>query len=267
MAPTKLQRLTAELEHSQAALVNLRRNYTSQTTCRGALSNATDLGSHILLLFVGPQQELITLHSDMLPDKTKAYLTARAAAEPFRQLPNELPEIVNLYRLFLYTGTVFSIANSDKDEMDAAEFNHGASMDAEKVTLMECYILGTHLHDERFRNAAINALVQKVEEEEEYPTGLAADVYRHTSPGDKLRRLIVDFHVWKGQGEWLCFPHEDAHGPEEFLADVAAATKRAGAMVYWDHMKSPWETFLCTRYHQHAHTQGCVKVIDLSGED
>lgn len=74
-------------------------------------------------------------------------------------------------------------------------------MDAERTKLMECYILGTHLHDERFRNAAIDALVEKVEKEEEYPTGLASDVYRHTESGDRLRKLIVDFHVWKGQGE------------------------------------------------------------------
>lgn len=169
-------------------------------------NNLPSLGSHILLLFVGPQPlpELITLHSDLLPEKTKAYLTARAAEAPFRQLPTELPEIVNLYRLFLYTGTIFSIANGDKDAMDTAENNHGASMDAERTKLMECYILGQHLHDERFRNAAIDALVKKVEEEEEYPTGLAGDVYRYTESGDRLRRLIVDFHVWKGQG-WLLF--------------------------------------------------------------
>lgn len=166
---------------------------TSNTLC--------SFGYHVLLLFVGPRADLITLHSDLLPEKTKSYLTARAAAQPFHQLPDELPEIVNLYRLFLYTGTIFSIGNNDKDEFDGAEHNNGASMDAERTKLMECYLLGTHLHDERFRNAAINALVEKVEKEEEYPTGLASDVYRHTESGDRLRKLIVDFHVWKGQGE------------------------------------------------------------------
>lgn len=157
-------------------------------------------------------------------------------------------------------------------------------MDAERTKLMECYILGVHLHDERFRNAAIDALVGKVEGEEEYPTGLAGDVYRCTEAGDQLRRLIVDFHVWKGQGllfdslsvekltnavvgEWLCFPHEDAHGPLEFLEDVEVATKRAGTMVWWDHVKAPWEATLCTRYHQHVHSPGCIEMIDLSGED
>lgn len=227
---------------------------------------------------------MINLHSDLLPEKTKAYFIARAAAEPFHQLPDELPEIVNLYRLFLYTGTIFSKASGDKDIMDEAEHNDGASLDAERTVLMECYILGAHFFDERFRNAAINALIQKVEEEEEYPTGLAADVYRSTAPGDKLRRLIVDFHVWKGQGTlndvllgeacidsitgvWLRKPHEDAEGPPEFLADVAAATKRAGSAVKWDHVQVPWVMTPCGRYHEHVHTPGCVEVIDLSGED
>lgn len=68
-------------------------------------------------------------------------------------------------------------------------------------------------------------------------------------------------------GEWLCFPHEDAHGPKEFLEDVAAATKRAGTMVRWDQVKAPWEVTLCTRYHEHLQTPGCIEMIDLSGED
>lgn len=171
--------------------------------CSYASNILLSLGTHTLFLFVGPHTELITLHTDTLPEKTKAYLTARAAGAPFHQLPDEDPAILHLYRLFLYTGTIFSIANEDKNEMDTAEHNGGASMDAERTKLMECYILGAHLHDERFRNAAINAVVQKVEDEEEYPTGLASDVYRYTAPGDRLRRLIVDFHVWKGQGTFF----------------------------------------------------------------
>lgn len=227
---------------------------------------------------------MITLHSDLLPMKTKAYFMARAAAEPFHQLPDECPRIMYLYRLFLYTGTIFSKAREDKDEMDGAEHNDGASMDAERTKLMECYVLGVHLHDERFRNAAINALVDKVEEEEEYPTGLATDVYQHTVPGDRLRRLIVDFHVWKGRGstktqcfpdeactesvvgDWLRYPHEDAHGPPDFLADVAAATKKAGTRVLCDYVRRPWEFALCMKYHEHFHTPGCIEVIDLSDE-
>jgi hypothetical protein len=65
----------------------------------------------------------------------------------------------------------------------------------------------------------------------------------------------------------LNFPHEDAAGPREFIADVAAATKRAGAAVRWDTAQMPWNLFLCNRYHEHLHTPGCVEMIDLSGED
>jgi hypothetical protein len=31
------------------------------------------------------------------------------------------------------------------------------------------------------------------------PTGLATEVYAHTTQGDKLRALLVDLHVWKGK--------------------------------------------------------------------
>lgn len=68
-------------------------------------------------------------------------------------------------------------------------------------------------------------------------------------------------------GQWLRFPHEDAHGPREFLTDVATATLRARGMIKWDNVPMPWELNLCMRYHEHLHTPGCVETIDLSGED
>jgi hypothetical protein len=35
--------------------------------------------------------------------------------------------------------------------------------------------------------------------QDRYPTGIATEVYNYTAPGDKLRSLVVDLHVWRGE--------------------------------------------------------------------
>ena len=42
-------------------------------------------------------------------------------------------------------------------------------------------------------------MISNSHSQDRYPTGLATELYARTPPGDKLRSLIVDLHVWKGK--------------------------------------------------------------------
>lgn len=121
--------------------------------------------------------------------------------------------------------------------------------------MAHCYILGKNIWDEKFANTCIDAIVEKIHEEDWYPTGVASEVYPHTREGDMLRKLIVDLHVLKGEGQWTKDPHGDANGPGEFLRDVIAgmAAMRGGE----EEEVMPWEGAKCA-YHTHELTAGCL---------
>lgn len=127
--------------------------------------------------------------------------------------------------------------------------------------------------DERFGNLVLDAIVEKVEKDERFPTGLAGMVYERMggeSDEGGLRRLIVDLHVWIGRGQNLCSPHEDALAPKAFHGDVRREMKRAGMAIHDEEVEKPWEGAArkCWRYHVHETTERCgIEVVDLTMED
>ena len=211
------------------------------------------MGNHILFLFVGPTRVLFTLHTDLLPEATQTYINQHSQGHQTFQLPNEDANIMNIYRNFLYSHRIFSKSPEDEDMEDDGKSE--AHNDAEWTKLAHCYLFAITVQDERFANASINAIVEKMQEIDRYPTGIAGEVYQYTQPGDKLRQLIVDVHVRKGLGNWVRPPHDDAEGPKEFLQDVINGLVAVGGGLYEDEVPMPWEA-KC-RYHTHVVTRKC----------
>lgn len=87
--------------------------------------------------------------------------------------------------------------------------------------MIDGFIFGEKIQDGDFKDAIIDALISFVstigkEDEYWYPSGEKADrVYRGTSAGSPLRRLLVDMHVHHGRRDWV----EDGAKPE-FLVDL-----------------------------------------------
>ena len=169
------------------------------------------------------------------------------------QLIGENPAIVNIYRLFLYKDLIFSQSAGDQDVEDDGESE--AHNDAEWSRLAHRYFFGNTVKDERFANASIDAMIDKMEEVDRYPTGIASEVYTYTEPGDKLRQVIVDVHVWKGLSTWIKPPHDDANGPKDFFQDVVQGMQAAGVNLYDENAPMPWDS-QCA-YHSHALTSKC----------
>ena len=198
----------------------------------------------------------MTLHSNLLPDSVKAYINARNTGEEFFQLPEEDVTIFHIYRSYLYTGMIYSITTVDQDAPDNGHSE--AHADAEWTRLAHCYIFAITVKDEKFANACIDAIVEKMHEIDRYPTGIASEVYQFTSAGDSLRELLVDVHVWKGLGSWVRRPHDDADGPVEFLQDVIQGLATEGENIHDPEANMPWDIDACW-YHSHKVTEKCGK--------
>ena len=90
-----------------------------------------------------------------------------------------------------------------------------------------------------------------------YPTGIASEVCSTTTPGDNLRELLVDVHVWKGRGTGVKPPHGDAQASARFLQDVITGLATAGAEAYEDEVEMSWEEAPCAYYHTYNATGLC----------
>ena len=131
-----------------------------------------------------------------------------------------------------------TISESDQERPDNGR--REAHSDAEWTKLAHCYFFGKTVKDQRFANASITALIEKMQEIDRYPTGLASEVYQFTSKCDGLRQLIIDVHVWKGLGSWVKAPHDDATALVEFLQDVIKALAAEGANIQDPDAEMPW---------------------------
>lgn len=119
----------------------------------------------MLLMFIGDQFQLTTIHTALFPERTIAIITEKAQQHGAYALTDEMatPEIFELYRLFLYTGSLFSHGpGNDQDHADnGRDAAHG---DREWTRLANAYLLGLKLEDEKFRNAVVDALLERVAE-------------------------------------------------------------------------------------------------------
>jgi hypothetical protein len=108
-----------------------------------------------------------TIHFALFPAKTRAILEQRAQQNMVQEQPiyliNDLPETFEVYRLFLYTGKIFSNnAQTDQDRADnGLDETHG---DREWMRFAHLHLMGLDLDDEKICNTVLDALVEKVAE-------------------------------------------------------------------------------------------------------
>lgn len=119
----------------------------------------------MLLMFIGNQFELTTIHSALFPERTTAIITEKAQQHEAYVLTDEVatPETFELYRMFLYTGEISS-HDSDNDQDHVDDGHAAVHEDREWVRLANAYLLGLKLEDEKSRNAVVDALLEKVVE-------------------------------------------------------------------------------------------------------
>ena len=80
---------------------------------------ADRLGNHVLFLFIGPQRELVTLHTEIIPTAVQEHINERSAGLQLYELAEQDPDIFRIYRGYLYTRRIYSIGAADRNGPDS----------------------------------------------------------------------------------------------------------------------------------------------------
>jgi hypothetical protein len=96
----------------------------------------------------------------LLPPTVKTDLQSQAARERFCSLPWADVETVEMYRLYLYAGKLYSQSVIDQDYDGMGDEAHE---DREWMRLAQAYLFACSVLDEKFANVVIDALIEKTD--------------------------------------------------------------------------------------------------------
>ena len=111
-------------------------------------------------------------------------------------LPHDGSEVAELYVHWIYTDRILS--------RSSATGGGGHEM----ILLVDAFVLGEKLRDDRFKDAVIDAIMScaaghDINEWKRYPLPMEVNrAYRGTPTGSPLRRLIVDLWAVNGHDGW-----------------------------------------------------------------
>lgn len=160
------------------------------------------------------------------------------------ELPEDEPEIFEIYQNFLYTRTL-PIKEANRELKLRDDENH-----PEYFALALFYVFGEKVQDVNFKNAAIIGILKRMQEPVRnnqcwYPVTKVVDIiYTGTMPGSPARKLMVDVHVNRGAAHWITANPEENN--KEFLVDLARLTlERASLKIQRVGVWNPiWATYL-----------------------
>ena len=170
----------------------------------------------------------------------------KEAQERTIKLPEDDPAIFSVYQQWLYGGLIRTCCGNS--------FSRCA--DDEYETLVKAYILGEKFMDNDFKDAAIDAIVDKLSSIRRFDTRLTTLVFNNTPSESPLRRLWMDVYYHFGSFEWLD-------------ADLVGSPINADFMVEFSRHQMKFRTgsgsfeltrsemiFLSCTYHEHG-TRPC----------
>jgi hypothetical protein len=194
-------------------------------------------------------EALVSASSDFFKSSLKSEWknnTTRSIA-----LPDTDPVTFQIYLDWLYSGPHITITK--KDDRVKPTPCATPSVDHEWIKWAACYELGSFLQDTDFKDALIDASMEKMYTDEEYTTDFPSFVYPTSSRQSPHRKLAVDIAV----SVWHSTTLEDAAKkdlPGDFCADtmsIIGRTLRSGAAAdigIWNFFAS---VDPC-KYHEHA---------------
>nr|OQO31657.1 hypothetical protein B0A51_01147 [Rachicladosporium sp. CCFEE 5018] len=209
------------------------------------------LGTYMLVLYVGPYRTLTTIHNDVLP--TSTIIALRGLYQfGFAHLEAHSVESFELYRVWLYTGKLCTRIPDEEEEVGAED---AVWVDCEWGRMANAYFLAVDLRDEKFGNAIVDAMIEKVDGSEYYPHISGRRSIREHASGRRNEQTDRRFPCLV---TGLFDPHKDADGPEDFLCDVETALDRAGGLISGAEVLDPWKGDPC-QYHTHRETKRCCE--------
>lgn len=169
-------------------------------------------------------------------------------------MPEHNLEAFDIFQHFIYTGSVFSAHRDDATE--------DASWDDEYIRFERCWELGEKLMSTNFKDAIVDALIDKITSEEQYPTGLQGVVYRSLRKDSAIRKLFVDISIWGWDHDTMKALQREEDNNAEFLCDLAIKLHKLHTLGPDEGGSAPYlEDNTCV-YHEHvAEDKPCYKTM------
>ncbi|KAI4743409.1 hypothetical protein E4T50_06207 [Aureobasidium sp. EXF-12298] len=216
---------------------------------------SSKLYKEMVSLLVGPNKEKYNLHKGLLCFYSDFFRAAfkgsfKEAEEGKIELPDVGTEVFEAFQVWLYSRSL------------RVSENHGDSSDRPPFlsfhTLAHLWVLGDKYQIPLLQNCAIDALLEKLKEENKFSTGVVAIAYTGTMVGSPLRKLAIDIHVLKmihKPGENCifresCLPDWSKESLVDFAHGVSEAWERKLPQYVWP------STEKC-HYHVHATGEHC----------
>ncbi|CAO2652617.1 Nn.00g009000.m01.CDS01 [Neocucurbitaria sp. VM-36] len=176
------------------------------------------------------------------------------------RLPDVAPSIFKVWMKWLYTGRLFV-----KEPGDDVTVCSSYTCTHESSRLYNCYALGEFLQDLDFKDATVDAMIDKMVERKGVPITLADHIYSHSNKDSKHRKLAIDcfIRLWP-RGGWTSLTEEDedrgTFQPRQFLCDVLIeigpdlekGVKRVNVEEFFDSSNT-------CKYHEHGSEKPCYK--------
>ncbi|KAF2486837.1 hypothetical protein BDY17DRAFT_321598 [Neohortaea acidophila] len=173
------------------------------------------------------------------------------------ELPEDDPYDFHVYVQWLYTGKLFCKPLYEQ-EPETEERNYGL--------LFDLYVLGQKLLDREFQDRVVDATIAashdtgyKESSKRLFPSdGVVDSLYRRTSKGCPMRRLLIDLSICQGGEGWMVPAQNDPDGINvEFLIDLATAFYKIQADdTIMDKLEELDEDPGC-EYHHHGKDEEC----------
>lgn len=168
-----------------------------------------------------PAQHEFSIHQDNLTRNSEFFKTALKEEWSKKrtegqlmviEMPDDDPNIFSIYADWLYSGLIYSTTE-----------NAGKGNDTEFKELTFAYILGEKILDIPFKNAVIDAVIEKFLVELIIDLELPKLVYDNTRPNAPLRRLLVDIYAYHADTSWMTRSSAKDHLHPTFVFDLNLA--------------------------------------------
>ena len=173
--------------------------------------------------------------------------------EGFVSLPDDSVDVVHSYVRWIYLQKVITPSPQWDKKRD----------DPVQDFLAACYAFGDKVQDIDFKDAVIDASLQRTRNMKNLSGSMIKTIYAHTHENSPARKLYVDILYWWGSDEvfqrreWM-----KQLRSEDFLLDCIAALAKSRYNGYNERTygkRAPYENNSCI-YHEHTKTGGlCYK--------
>ncbi|KAK5724473.1 hypothetical protein LTR15_004518 [Elasticomyces elasticus] len=204
--------------------------------------------SESVRVLVGPSKKEFHVHVGALTRRStffKAAVAQRWTSEGQAkavELPEDEPDVFSYYLQCLYFDTVCH------DEMV-------------NTSLLDQYILADKLGDLFSANTIINKIIRNSSETRSIPSATSVNyAYEKTTPNSPLRRLLVDFYVYRGHGDDICAAAEVVHAEfataliREFVRIRPGRNNPDAFSIFQNAKHRP-------RCHYHQHDESCPPCV------